>query len=257
MSPESPELPPALVAISHGTSDAAGQAVVRRLADDVAAAAEARDLDAPVQLGHVDVQDPDVPATLAQLPESLPAVVVPVLLSAGYHVHVDLRKETADVGREVAIAGALGPDDRLVDILVRRLAEAGASPGTDRIILGVAGSSDPAAVEDCHEMGRRLSARLGADVEVAFLAAAQPTVAGAVAEARQARDAAGEGGRVVVASYLLAPGYFQTLLEKAAGDVTTAPLLPAPQDAGAPPASPPELVDIILDRYAAAGPARR
>lgn len=249
MNHERPETPPGLAAISHGTSDADGQAVVRRLAEDVAAAVQARDLGAEVRLGHVDVQDPDVPATVATLPEGVPAVVVPVLLSAGYHVNVDLRKETADLGRRITIAGALGPDDRLVDVLVRRLEEAGADPQEDMIILGVAGSSDAAAVEDCHEMGRRLSARLGTEVEVAFLAAAQPTVAAAVARAKEV--AAGQG-RVVVVSYLLAPGYFQTLLEKADGDVTTAPLLPAPKEGAAPAASPAELVDIILDRYAEA-----
>ncbi|GAB3191099.1 sirohydrochlorin chelatase [Nesterenkonia suensis] len=244
-SPETPSVP-ALAAISHGTSDPAGQAVVRRLVDDVAATVHVRNLDAEVRLGHVDVQDPDVPATLSELPEALPAVVVPVLLSAGYHVNVDLRKETADVGREVTIAGALGPDDRLVDVLLRRLEEVDADPRTDTIILGVAGSSDASAVEDCHEMGRRLAARLGAEVTVGFLAAAKPTVAEAVAEAK---EAATGPGRVVVVSYLLAPGYFQNLLEKAAADRTTAPLLPAPEDLEQPPASPPELVEIILDRY--------
>ncbi|GAA1181780.1 sirohydrochlorin chelatase [Nesterenkonia xinjiangensis] len=244
----STELLPALAAISHGTSNPSGQAVVRRLVDDVATAARDQRLGAEVRLGHVDVQDPDVPATLADLPAQLPAVVVPVLLSAGYHVNVDLKKETADVGREVTIAGALGPDDRLVELLVRRLEEAGADPERDTIILGVAGSSDAAAVEDCHEMGRRLAVRLDAEVEVAFLAAAKPTVAEAVAGARQHADGAGEG-RVVVVSYLLAPGYFQDLLEKAQADFTTAPLLPAPEDIEHPSASPSELVDIILDRY--------
>jgi hypothetical protein len=40
-----------------------------------------------------------------------------------------------------------------------------------------------------------------------------------VAEAR-----AGTAGRVVAASYLLAPGYFQSRLEASAADIVTAPL---------------------------------
>lgn len=236
----------ALAAISHGTSDPAGQAVVARLAADVAAEAARRGHPEEVRLGHVDVQDPDVAATLAALPEGTPAVVVPVLLSAGYHVNVDLARETADVGREVTISGALGPDDRLVELLVERLEAAGADPRTDTILLGAAGSSDPAAVDDCRDMGRRLAARLDADVEVAFLSAAEPRVRDAVAARRERPQR-----RVVVASYLLAPGYFQDLLVAAGADVTAAPLLPAPEGPGGAPDSPRQLIEVMLDRFAA------
>lgn len=236
----------ALAAISHGTSDPAGQAVVARLAADVAAETARRGHPEEVRLGHVDVQDPDVAATLAALPEGTPAVVVPVLLSAGYHVNVDLARETADVGREVTISGALGPDDRLVELLVERLEAAGADPRTDTILLGAAGSSDPAAVDDCRDMGRRLAARLDADVEVAFLSAAEPRVRDAVAARRERPQR-----RVVVASYLLAPGYFQDLLVAAGADVTAAPLLPAPEGPGGAPDSPRQLIEVMLDRFAA------
>lgn len=236
----------ALAAISHGTSDPAGQAVVARLAADVAAEAARRGHPEEVRLGHVDVQDPDVAATLAALPEGTPAVVVPVLLSAGYHVNVDLARETADVGREVTISGALGPDDRLVELLVERLEAAGADPRTDTILLGAAGSSDPAAVDDCRDMSHRLAARLDADVEVAFLSAAEPRVRDAVAARRERPQR-----RVVVASYLLAPGYFQDLLVAAGADVTAAPLLPAPEGPGGAPDSPRQLIEVMLDRFAA------
>lgn len=234
-----------LAAVSHGTSNPAGQAVVARLGADVAAEASARGLTEHTRLGHVDVQDPDVGATLAALPEGLPAVVAPVLLSAGYHVNVDLARETADVGREVTITGALGPDDRLVELLVERLRQAGADPQADTIILGAAGSSDAAAVEDCRDMADRLAVRLGVEVQAAFLAAVEPRVRDAVAAARRNRPAR----RVAVASYLLAPGYFQDLLESAGADLAAAPLLPAPAGEEAP-ASPPQLVEILLDRYA-------
>ena len=57
-----------------------------------------------------------------------------------------------------------------------------------------------------------------------------------VAEARES------GRRVVVATYLLAPGYFADLLIRSDADAVTAPLL----DAGPPD---PRLVQLVVDRY--------
>jgi sirohydrochlorin ferrochelatase len=239
--------PPALVGISHGTSSPEGRRAVRGLHDAVAEALAQRHPDATpsVRLGHVDVEQPDVPATLASLDADEPAVVVPLLLSAGYHVYVDLTESVADeTTRPVALAGALGPDDRLAALLLRRLEEAGLQGG-DRIVLAVAGSSDRRAVEDCRDQARRLAAASGREVGVGFLSAAEPRLADAVAAAR----ADGTGARVVVANYLLAPGYFDDLARAAGADVTAQPLLvpavPAPS----------ELVDIVLDRYAASAAA--
>ncbi|MGW9632235.1 sirohydrochlorin chelatase [Agromyces sp. NPDC055520] len=246
---------PALVAISHGTSSPEGQAAVRALADAVEAAAAAAAATpatpaapAAVRLGHVDVQQPDVAAALASLPPALPAVVVPLLLSAGYHVHVDLRREIDETpDRRVSLAAALGPDDRLVEVLRRRLAEAGATPD-DHVVLAAAGSSDARAVDDCRDMGRRLGAAIAAPVTVGFLSAAEPRLADAIAAVRAA-DAGTSGTsparRVVAASYLLAPGYFQDLVLAAVADLVTEPLL-TPDD------TPIELVDIVLDRFGAA-----
>ena len=59
-------------------------------------------------------------------------------------------------------------------------------------------------------------------------------------------DAAADGARVVVANYLLAPGYFDDLARAAGGDVTARPLLVEDEPA------PDELIEIVLDRYAAA-----
>ena len=269
--------PPALVAVSHGTSSVEGRAAVRALFDAVAAAAGERwGTDAPeLRLCHVDVEQPDVPTSLATLPDEMPAVLVPLLLSAGYHVHVDLAEAAADTraaGRPVAVADALGPDDRLVPVLRRRLAEAGAR-ADDRVVLAAAGSSDARAVDACRDMADRLAAALPATStpspapsrpvgkphsgaperslstglaprtgEIGFLSAAEPRLDEAV---RAAREGAGPDARVAVASYLLAPGYFQDLAAASAPDVMAAPLLR--YDAPAPA----ELVEIVLDRYTA------
>jgi sirohydrochlorin ferrochelatase len=106
-----------------------------------------------------------------------------------------------------------------------------------RVVLAVAGSSDDRANDDCRAVARLLADRLGRDVAVGFLAAAEPRLDAAVEDA--ARD-----GDVVVANYLLAPGYFHDLAVRlAAGHRVADPLLVA--DA-APPAS---LVDLVVDRY--------
>ncbi|GAA1058107.1 hypothetical protein GCM10017608_05100 [Agromyces luteolus] len=244
-----PRRPPALVAVSHGTSSPEGRAAVRGLYDAVVAAVAERWADAAseTRLCHVDVEQPDVPAALATLPDGEPAVIVPLLLSAGYHVHVDLAEaaaEARDGGRVVVVADALGPDDRLIAVLQRRLAEAG-TRDDDPVVLVVAGSSDVRAVEACERVRDALAEASVADVSIGFLSAAEPRLPDAVAAARAAGAGHGPGARVAAASYLLAPGYFQDLAASSAPDVLAEPLL-RPDDA------PAELVQVVLDRYAEA-----
>ncbi|GAA1149085.1 hypothetical protein GCM10009672_21660 [Nesterenkonia lutea] len=215
-----------------------------QLVQQVSDAAAQRGLDHLVTLGHVDVQQPDVPNSLAALPESMPAVVVPVLLSAGFHVNVDLRRDTAGLDREVRISGALGPDDRLVELILQRMESAGVDAARDALVFAAAGSSDHSAVRDCREMASRLQARLGGPVQDAYLSFAEPSVPEAVASARA--HTAQSGGRVILLSYLLAPGYFQSMLERAGADLVTSPLLPVGSEH-----APRELVEIVLDRFAA------
>lgn len=229
---------PVLLAASHGTSDAIGQAAVAALVRAVAVAAP----QLIVRASFVDVQQPDVPSAIQRLPRTLPVVVVPLLLSAGFHVHVDLADAArAAAPRPVTVAGALGPDPRLTVILAERLHRAGLRPG-DQVVLAAAGSSESAAVEDCRAVGRQLAERLGQRVTVGFLSAASPRLADAVAEVR----ASAAGARVVVASYLLAPGYFAGLANTAGADLVSAPLLAEGEQ------PPTALVEVIIDRYAAA-----
>lgn len=198
-----------------------------------------------VRLGHVDVQQPDVDTTLDSLPAGMGATIVPLLLSTGFHVNVDLREAMQNLTRPAALCRALGPDDRLTELLAHRLGEIGADPDRDIIILGAAGSSDASAVRDCEAAAAMLAHHLGVTVHESYLSFAQPSVAAAVAQARAEHPRQ----RVVVASYLLAPGYFQTLLESTGADLTTEPLL-----APGRPTAPAQLVDLVLDRYLQAVP---
>jgi sirohydrochlorin ferrochelatase len=240
---------PALLAISHGTASVTGAGAVATLVDAVA---HRLGDGVPVHAGFVDVQQPDVPTCLAGLRDGAAGatVVVPLLLSAGYHVHVDLREDVEKAvaaGQRVTLGGALGPDDRLVALLVRRLAAAtaGGLRPDDVVVLAAAGSSDSRAVADCEATAQRLAERIGRPVQVGYIANAEPRLPGVVADARAEHPDA----RVVVASYLLAPGFFADLAAKAGGDVTAAPLLVADEEA------PDELVDVVVDRYGAAPPS--
>ncbi|GAA6526328.1 CbiX/SirB N-terminal domain-containing protein [Intrasporangium sp. DVR] len=223
-------MPPALIACSHGTGSPEGRAAVAGLVSAVAA----RRPDLDVRAAFVDVQEPDVNQVLDSL-GGAPGRVVPLLLSAGYHVHVDLSEAVA-THPAASLAGALGPDPRLAQLLADRLDEAGLRDD-DHVVLAAAGSSDGRAVDDCRDLADALGRLIGRPSPAAYLSAAEPRLDAAVARAREA------GGRVVVATYLLAPGFFADLVSRSGADVVTAPLLL--------PTEPPSrtLVDIVLDRY--------
>jgi sirohydrochlorin ferrochelatase len=231
----------ALVAASHGTSSPAGRTAVAALVDAVRRAAPGL----VVEDAFVDVQTPDVASVLDALGTDHESVVVPLLLSAGYHVHVDLARVVHGRAGGPTLGAALGPDDRLVDVLLERLAQAGLRDD-DRVVLAAAGSSDARAVADCRVVGGRLSERLGRPVAVGFISAARPGLGEAIARTRATHPVS----RVVVSSYLLAPGYFHDLAAVSGAAVTSAPLLRP----DVPPPAP--LVELVLDRYSSAALSR-
>lgn len=238
--PARPE--PLLLLASHGSRDPVAQRAVLALVDAVTLALATRSPATPVAAGFIDVQQPDVPHCLAAAEPGRSAVIVPLLVSAGYHVRFDLANAVADARpRQVAVTAALGPDTRLTEILAGRLAEVGLAVG-DSVILAAAGSSDANAVADCRTAGDELAALLGVPVTVAFITAASPSLTDAVAAARSSAPTA----RVVVASYLLAPGTFARWSLGAGADVVSATLL---VDGEEPPAA---LVDVVVDRYLSA-----
>lgn len=225
----------ALLAVSHGTSSPCGRTAVRALVDAVAA----RLPGTAVRLAHVDVEQPDVEAGIAALPAGERIVIVPLLLSTGYHVDVDLGDAVSRHPHAV-LAPALGPDPAIADVLVRRLAEspAGHAPcRTAPVVLAAAGSSRERANADGRAMAGLLARRLGSPVRIGFLAKAEPSLEDAIAAVREEHPA----GPPAVASYLLAPGHFHDLAGRH-GPVS-APLL-------SPDAAPPgALVDLVVERF--------
>ena len=194
---------PSLGLISHGTSSALGQSLIEALAEAVTDDLRARGLVDEVMLGHVDVQDPGVDEVIDRLPADRPAVLVPLLLSPGYHVHVDLAEALEGAGdRDIRLASTLGPDPRLARILAERLPRL---RDDDEVVLAAAGSSDERANASCEEMGRLLADELGRAVSVGFLAGGGAPLKAIVEQNRQS------GCRLVIANYLLAPGFFDDL----------------------------------------------
>ena len=226
---------PILVACSHGTAEPAARDVIREL---VASARHA--LHVEVREAFVDVQEPRIAAVVDAIPRSagVSAVVVPLLLSGGYHVYVDVAR-AVEARRDVVASRALGPDPRLISILLDRLAEAGASPDAT-VVLVAAGSSDERSRRDTDVVVEMLAAARSAPVHLGFAAGIHPTVTEAVRDARNAGASA-----VAVASFLLAPGAFQARLETSGADLVTDALAPDPR-----------LVEIVVERYRQASKAR-
>ncbi|GAA4366112.1 sirohydrochlorin chelatase [Agromyces bauzanensis] len=222
-----------LVAVTHGAPSGENREAIIRLVDGVASARP--DLD--VSISFVDASNADVAAALAADAEP-GAVIVPLVLSAGFHVRTGLSLGLDRLGGGAQLAAELGPDDRIVEVLAARLARLGLADG-DAVLLAAAGSNDPRAVRECFETARRLAQRLGRPVTVGFIAAAIPRLPDAIEMIREVHP----GARVVVGSYLLAPGTFYDAASVAGADAIADPLL-LPEEPAAP-----ELVDLVLERY--------
>jgi len=203
--------------VAHGSTDPRFAAVVEAVAERVRALAPQVD----VRVGFLEHGPPGV-ADVAEPG----AVAVPLLLSAGYHVRVDLPTQAPGV----AVSDAVGPDPRLAAALAQRLREAGYGGGP--VTLAAAGSSDPRALDDVHDAATQLAQELGAPVSAAFVSAGQPRLA--------------DVQPVAVSTYLLAPGLFADKVAACGARVVAAPL-------GAHPA----LAEIVLDRYLSAQPPGR
>lgn len=233
--------------VAHGSRDPRAATV----AHDVAAGLEYGGLgaaDAPtagglaVAAAFLELAEPNTEQALdALVGRGVGEVtVVPFLLGRAYHAKTDLpdvRRAVTDRGLELRVADVLGPDPLLATLLRRRIAETRAE--FDAVVLAAAGSSDPEGNAGVRELAELLTGELGVPVSAGYASAARPDPAAAVTEARAY-------GRVLVATYLLAPGYFADTVAAAtrnAGAVAvTEPLGAAP-----------EIVRLVAERVRAAG----
>lgn len=177
-----------LVTVAHGTRHPTGNDVARALT----AAAGAR-LGVDAVTSYVELSEPLFADVMAGLSE--PAVVVPLLLSAGYHVKVDLPRAAGAASVPVLLGPALGPDPLLAMAQAERLRESGAIPG-QRVVMVAAGSQDPEVMPDLEAAALLLAQEWGGDVALATLGGGGRRPA----EVVRPGDA--------VSPYLLAPGQF-------------------------------------------------
>ena len=204
-------MPETLIAVAHGTRSPAG----RRQIQNLAAAVARRRPGLDVRLCYVDVQEPKVAEIV---PATRDAVVVPLLLSCGYHVRVDIAEAVAGTG--IPVAPPLGPDPVLLETMRDNL------PHADAVVLAAAGSSDPLWRADVEGVAEQLGATVG------YTSGSGPRVADVVADLRRTNRT------VAIAAYLLAEGLFYRTLHAAGADSVTPPLCEDPA-----------VADLVLRRF--------
>jgi len=257
-----------LVAVAHGSADPRAAAAIedlmtiaaRRAAQRAAQGAQRAPgpwLSTPdlrtAYLGHAA---PSLPQVMGTIRDGTEVTVLPLLLTAAYHSKTDIPRVLARLGREfpllrVSYGATLGPHPLLLRALERRLAEAAPAalenPAQTAVVLAAAGSSDPDANATIACLAAQWRARTGwFAVRPAYAASADaPSPAAAVTALLRAG-----APRVVVATYLLAPGVFADRIRdasRAAGATAVSAALGAA----------PEVADVLLDRYRETGSGRR
>lgn len=178
-----------LLTVAHGTRTTAGNLVAAEL---TARAGER--LGWSAETSYVELCAPlfaDVAAAT-----SASTVVVPLLLSTGYHLRQDLPRAAASAPPGLLRLGSsLGPSPLLAAAQVERLRGAGATPGQP-VVMVAAGSSDPLATTDLERAADLLAAAWGGPVRLATLSGRGERLARVV----RAGDA--------VSTYLMATGHF-------------------------------------------------
>jgi sirohydrochlorin ferrochelatase len=219
--------------VARGSADPRAGAAVAALARAVGAARPGLRV-RPAYLEH------EVPALGAALTREAGlglrrAVLVPLLLTAGYHAGVRL---AAQLGRPthgptvpVLVTPVLGPadaeEDRTVrDALVATLAHL-LAPGADAVVVAASGTRASRALRGVELVAAGLARCTGLACRIGYVTGGGPGVGAAVGAAR-----AGGAARVAVAAYLLSWGSYHDFVVAqaiAAGAMAVAqPLTGAP-----------------------------
>ena len=193
-----------LLGVAHGSRDEGSQQVVRDLL--VCAAGQRPGLRA--EAAYVDNASPSIRSALARLVAEgeRDVTVVPLLLGAASHSKTDVAASVqaarfAHPSLTLRYGRPLGPHPVVVDVLARRLSEAGV---TDLPVLLVAGGSlDPDANAGVAATARLLwEGRAYPSVDIAFVSTTGPSVVDALT-----RLTAQGVRRVALSRYFLGPGY--------------------------------------------------
>jgi sirohydrochlorin ferrochelatase len=199
-----------LVTVAHGTRDAAGNRVAAELT-----AAAGRRLGLTAVASYVELCEPAFASVLRRSAE--PTVVVPLLLSTGFHLRHDLPEAIEGAPGPVVLGHGLGPDPLLAAAQADRLRATGAEPGQP-VVMVAAGSNDPLAARDLSAAARLLAEAWHGSVALATLSGPGTRPAELVTPDH------------AVSPYLLAPGYFarRTAAESSASPHVAAVIGPHP-----------------------------
>lgn len=239
----------ALVAVAHGSADPRAAAAISALVPLVARRAADRGLSVPeLRVAYLGHAAPSVPQVMRAFGPDTQVTVLPLLLTAAYHSKTDIPRVLARAGTarlNLRYGAPLGPHPLLLRALERRLpATALENRSETGVVLAAAGSSDPAANATIAGLAAQWQAAGGwFGVRPAYASPAAAGGQGSTTPGQAVTELLRAGARrVVVASYLLAPGLFADRIRDAALAAGAADVSPA---LGAVP----EVADIVLDRY--------
>jgi len=269
--PDPERTPEVLVAVAHGSKDPRAAACVDELMSLVRSRLDATTLGAMTELrtAYLGHAAPSLPQVLGSIGRDRRVTVLPLLLTAAYHSKTDLPRLLARSSRSFVYGDTLGPHPLLLRALSRRMADTGVRDRSRTgVVLAAAGSSDPEANATISGLAAQWQAASGwhsvlpayacppaTGTTATGTTATGTTATGTTVTGTTVAEAVGalsRGGarQVVVATYLLAPGFFTDRIRRealAAGAVAVSAALGAA----------PEVADVILDRYATATPAIR
>lgn len=185
--------------VAHGSRDPRAAPVAADVADTLAEAG------IPTRAAFLELSEPNPDTALDALSRQgvRSVVIVPFLLGHAYHAKTDVpgvRQAALERQLDTNVSAVLGPDPLLADAAARKIAEIGSD--TEAIVVAAAGSSDPDGNAGAYDLASRTEHRYSVPTTVGFASATRPTVEEAV------RAASRSSGRVLVVTYLLAPGYF-------------------------------------------------
>ncbi|MCU1590717.1 MAG: cobalamin biosynthesis protein CbiX [Frankiales bacterium] len=230
-----------LLGVAHGSRDERAQQVIQWLL--AGAAALRPGLEAAA--AYVDNASPSIRSALDDLARRgvEDVVVVPLLLTSASHAKTDIAASVQAARFDhprmrLRYGRPLGPHPVLVEVLARRLAEAGAG-AEEPVVLVAGGSLDPDANAQVSATARLLwEGRSFPTVDVAFASTTGPSVAEALDRVRRLGFS-----RAGVACYFLGPGRLPAAVAAAASAHDLEVVVAEPLGAAA------EIAALVLERY--------
>lgn len=230
-----------LLGVAHGSRHQGSQDVVRALltrASDLRAGLRA-------EPAYVDNVSPSIRSALQALVEVgvQDVAVVPLLLGAASHAKTDIAASVQAArqvhpGLRLRYGRPLGSHPALVEVLVRRLREAGARDD-EPVLLVAGGSLDPDANAQVAATARLLfEGRSYPVVELAFASTSRPSVPEALERLRLLGFR-----RIAVARYFLGPGRLADAVARDAAAAGVEVVVSAPLGCAD------EIAALVLERY--------